>query len=86
MEFSPRLAQYGFDSGFWATLNKNYGLLIDEYEGEDIPVNVLKSVANDFRFLADGGGVPEELGLELVAVASFLDSAHDQGQAVEIGL
>jgi hypothetical protein len=81
LPFSRELIVATFADGLWYALNEKHGLLIDEYEQEEIPVTLLDAVAADIRKFGDSdpsGRLREEIN----AVANFLDHALSLGTAV----
>jgi hypothetical protein len=81
LPFSRELIIATFADGLWYALNKKHGLLIDEYEEEEIPVPLLDAVASDVRKF--GASDPSgRLREEVDAVADFLDHARSLGTAV----
>ena len=80
LSFSRDLIIASFESHLWDAINDKYDLLIDEYEEEEIPIDLLAAVASDLRTFDGQPKVSDQVRKELAAAAEFLDTHAWPGQ------
>jgi hypothetical protein len=76
-----------FHRGLWATLNGRFGLSIDEYQGQEIPVTVVAPCADFIReHLAAETTLEPEAEQVLRRVADLLDEGAKRGVSAWVSL